>query len=235
MLAKVSGFSLALNVSTFHSSSYLHVRIRFKLNDIIHKYHLLSIPFYEWHPAEDIFSVLVKYLDELHPSWKDYLIGCSTDGARSMAGIICGLATSLSECSTDSLIRIWCGLHQLDVVMQDVFKSSFDENFHSKLTALIDYVRRQQNLISMMAFNVSYGIGRSVGVNEYMFNLASNQHYSRAKIFKWEAVFLHAWHYNVINLICNSYYCKRIEISVWCSSGIDNATIPAESEVVWSD
>jgi hypothetical protein len=47
VLAKVSGFSLALDVSTLHSNSYLDVRIQFTLNDIIHNYHMLAIPLFE--------------------------------------------------------------------------------------------------------------------------------------------------------------------------------------------
>ncbi|KAH6566146.1 hypothetical protein BASA60_009601 [Batrachochytrium salamandrivorans] len=67
-----------------------------------------------------------------------------------MTGRIQGLATRIDQCTAGKLIRIWCGLHQLDLVMQRVFKASLDEKFYSTLTALIGHLRRQQTLISAM-------------------------------------------------------------------------------------
>lgn len=97
-----------------------------------------------------MFDILVKFLNALHPPWKDYFSGCSTDGAQSITGRIHGLATRLSQCISATLVQIWCGLHQLDLVMQDVFKSAYDDIFHLKLMALIGYLQRKQNLISTM-------------------------------------------------------------------------------------
>lgn len=92
VLAKVSGSSLALDESTLHSNSYLDVHIWFTLNGIIHNYHMLAITLFEWHTAENMFNILMNFLNVLHPPWKDHLIGWSTDGAWSMTGQIHGLA-----------------------------------------------------------------------------------------------------------------------------------------------
>jgi hypothetical protein len=88
-----------------------------------------------------MFKVLVKFLNALHPPWKDYLIGGSTDGAQSMTGQIHGLATRLSQSTSATLVWIWCGLHQLDLVMEDV-KFAYDGIFHLKLMTLIGSLQR---------------------------------------------------------------------------------------------
>lgn len=48
------------------------------------------------------------------------------------------------------MIRIWCGLHQLDLVMQRIFKNALDDDFYTKLTGLIGHPRRQKFFISSM-------------------------------------------------------------------------------------
>ncbi|KAH6578257.1 hypothetical protein BASA61_003987 [Batrachochytrium salamandrivorans] len=149
-LYKVSGFSLALDSSTIHGMSYLDIRIRLTIKMVVYNYHLLAIPLFEQHTGENMFEVLVKFMDALYSPWREILISSSTDGARSMTGRIQGLATRIDQCTAGKLIRIWCGLHQLDLVMQRVFKASLDEKFYSTLTALIGHLRKQQTLISAM-------------------------------------------------------------------------------------
>lgn len=61
-----------------------------------------------------------------------------------------GLATRFEQEALAGLIRIWCGGHQLDLQMQEFFKTLLDDMFYSTLTAFIGYLRRQQNLISDM-------------------------------------------------------------------------------------
>jgi hypothetical protein len=79
--------------------------------------------------------VIVKFMDALYPGWRDYfIVSASTDGARSMTGRIQGLATRIGACTPGKLIPIWCGLHQLDIVMQRVFMEALNEDFYSTLT-----------------------------------------------------------------------------------------------------
>ena len=87
-----------------------------------------------------MFNVLVQFLDALCTSWRDIYVSSSTDGARSMTGRIQGLATRIGYCTTGNLIQIWFGLHQLDLVMQSVFKQALNEDFLSTLTALIGHL-----------------------------------------------------------------------------------------------
>ncbi|ETI50841.1 hypothetical protein F443_05669 [Phytophthora nicotianae P1569] len=47
-----------------------------------------------------------------------------------MTGRIKGLATRIAAATTgQKIIRVWCGLHQLDLVMQACFETALDENY----------------------------------------------------------------------------------------------------------
>ena len=47
-------------------------------------------------------------------------------------------------------MRIWCGVHQCDLVAQTEYQSLADYTFVTTLTGMIAYLRRQQNLQSEM-------------------------------------------------------------------------------------
>jgi hypothetical protein len=107
--------------------SYLDVRIIFSVHDVMYNFHLLALPLFDRHTGENMFDVLVQFLNAFYPQWRDILVDSSTDGARPMTGRLRGLSTRLEQCSSAKLIRIWWGLHQLDLVMQIVFKNSLEE------------------------------------------------------------------------------------------------------------
>ncbi|KAH9265975.1 hypothetical protein BASA83_010885 [Batrachochytrium salamandrivorans] len=149
-LEAVWAFSIALDCSTHQSTSYLDVRCRFCLHEIIYNFHLMAIPLFERHTGENMFATLVKFMNALIPSWRNRLVGVSTDGDRSMTGRIRGLSTRIESEASPGIIRIWCGLHQMDLVMQRIFESALNEGYLTVLTTLIGYLRRQQNLIADM-------------------------------------------------------------------------------------
>jgi hypothetical protein len=75
-----SGFSIALDSSTLHGMSYLYVRIRISLHDVIFNFHLLVLLSFDRHIGENMFDVLVQFLNAFYPQWRDILVGSSTDG-----------------------------------------------------------------------------------------------------------------------------------------------------------
>jgi hypothetical protein len=150
-LLQVWAFSLALDGSTHMGKSYLDVRVHFVWLNVLYNFHLLAIPLFDWHTGENQFHVLTKFLDALlFDHWKHACIGISSDGARNMTGSVQGLVSRLERVCSSDLIRIWCGLHQLDLVMQRVYKPALENEFYSVLTALIGHLRRQQSLIGEM-------------------------------------------------------------------------------------
>ncbi len=96
LLEKAWTFSVALDMSTHMETLYLDIRIRLHFNQ--HKTvnaHLLAIPLHEHHTSkvELCFDTVAKALDVLCPSWRDIIIGISTDGEKKMTGPVSGVAT----------------------------------------------------------------------------------------------------------------------------------------------
>jgi hypothetical protein len=75
----------------------------------------------------------------LYTGWHDILVSSLTDRAHSMTATQ-GFATQIGACTPRKLICIWCDLHQLDLIMQCVFKEALKEEFYSALTTLIGHL-----------------------------------------------------------------------------------------------
>ncbi|KAF4041411.1 hypothetical protein GN244_ATG06410 [Phytophthora infestans] len=143
-------FSIALDMSTHMSVSYLDTRIRlFHCGQIINL-HLLAIPMYDSHTGEAMFNAIIPVLDVLCPDWKEVMLGVTTDGERKMTGSSKGMATRFQKVCSSGFMRVWCGLHQLDLVLQKAFKAARMGQFHSSMTSTIAYLRRQAKLIRTM-------------------------------------------------------------------------------------
>jgi hypothetical protein len=55
----------------------------------------------------------------MDPNWKTKIIGVTTDGAANMIGCHCGVVTKIQNVALkDGFYRIWCLLHQLDLIVQ---------------------------------------------------------------------------------------------------------------------
>ncbi|KAI2506193.1 hypothetical protein MHU86_8228 [Fragilaria crotonensis] len=93
-----------------------------------------------------------SFLSILCPDWNIRLLGVTSDGARNMTGRVAGVVTHLDNAMHDScqLTRIWCGAHQLDLVMEDIMNNVIKERFFSVLTGFITHLTRQLNLIAEM-------------------------------------------------------------------------------------
>lgn len=147
ILSSVWAFALALDSSTHLGHSYLDMRARFIIDKKIQNVHLIALPLHGKHTAQNMFLTVSKFLDTLVLDWRKKLIGVSTDGARVMTGRIKGLVTLLESASQGFIVRVWCGLHQLDLEVRDVLEMSMDGTFLSTLTYLIAYLRRQYSFI----------------------------------------------------------------------------------------
>ena len=115
--SKVWTFSIALDSSTHQSHSYLDVRARFMAENTIYNVNLLAIPLFQIHTGENMFATTCKFLGALHPLGKDTPIVVSSDGDRLMTGQTQGLLTQIYRVTNHGMICVWCGLHQLDLVM----------------------------------------------------------------------------------------------------------------------
>jgi hypothetical protein len=101
-----------------------------------------------------MFNPMAHVLDQLCPSWRDMIVGVTMDGERRMTGEVKGAATRIEKETPDGIIcRVWCDLHQLDLVMQRNLKSKCDETIYGEVTSFIAHLRRRSNLIERMGAN----------------------------------------------------------------------------------
>lgn len=156
LTTRVPLFAVALDSSNNNGRSYLDVRLRFHLNADLHNFHLLATPMNNAHAGLHMFDLCVRSLDAVCPQWRIILVGVSTDGAASMTGNAQGLASCIQQESVGKLYRVWCGLHQMDLVMKKAFKQSLDGDYSKILTTLIGHLRRQQTLIAEMKATCPY-------------------------------------------------------------------------------
>ena len=120
--SKVWTFTVSLDSSTHQSHSYLDVRAHFMVDNAIYNVHLLAIPLFQGQTSENMFATTCKFLDAMYPLWKENLIEVSSDGDRLMTGRTQGLLRRIDRVNNHVMIRIWCGLHQLNLVTQRVYK-----------------------------------------------------------------------------------------------------------------
>ena len=124
MLASKWEFSVAFDASCdLQGVSWIDVRIRYCQYSCLENLHLITIPFSGRHTGLAMFEMFSKVFDVVCPLWKDKLIGCSTDGAANITGHLSGVVTRIQEVVRSNFVRVWCLLHQMDIVMQKTLQS----------------------------------------------------------------------------------------------------------------
>jgi hypothetical protein len=144
-------FSVAFDASTdLQQTSWVDVRIRYYQNSVLENLHLITLPFAGRHTGLATFEMFEKLFDVVCPLWKDKLIGCSTDGATNMTGHLSRVVTRIQNFVKPNFMRVWCLLHQIDIIiMQKVYKR-VGCNFYKTLTSIISFLRHQKNLVEEM-------------------------------------------------------------------------------------
>ncbi len=143
-------FSVVFDASTdLQQTSWVDVRIRYYQNFALESLHLITLPFAGWHTNLATFEMFEKLFDTICPLWKDKLIGCSTDGVANMTGRLSRVVTLIQNVVKPNFMRVWCLLHQIDIIMQKVYKR-VGCNFYKTLTSIISFLRRQKNLVEEM-------------------------------------------------------------------------------------
>jgi hypothetical protein len=102
------------------------------------------------HTGEQIYLHVKKILDILCPEWQSIMLSITTDDEKKMTGHIQGVATRFEQAALPGCFRIWCGLHQLDLVLQQFYNELMNKSFYGILTNLISYLRHQFKLIAEM-------------------------------------------------------------------------------------
>ena len=135
---------------THMSTSYLDIWIWFFYGSTIYHFHLVAVPMFTCHTGEQIYLHAKKILDMICPEWKSIMLSITTDGEKKITGHIQGVSTRFEQAVLPGYSRIWCGLHQLDLVLQQFYTTLMDKSFYGILTNLISYLWWQFNLIAEM-------------------------------------------------------------------------------------
>jgi hypothetical protein len=122
-------FSVVLDKSTVEGTGYMDVRIRVCLDGKIINAHALALPLRDKNTEVVMFNDLSRLLAGLCENCRDKVLSISTDGGRSMVGSVRGVATRIENVAKPGFLRVWCGLHQIYLVMQRVFEALKSESF----------------------------------------------------------------------------------------------------------
>jgi hypothetical protein len=168
IMTRAWAFAVGSDVATDDfGHSHLDVRIRFPgvdAADDLLSFHLLAIPlFEESHSGESLYAFFAKVFDALCPTWKEKIIGSSTDGAPNMTGCNVGFTTRLATAAGNdrAFYRVWCLAHQLDLIVKASLHSIADTTafpFMNTMTTIIGWLRRQDTLIRRMSSKCPYYI-----------------------------------------------------------------------------
>ena len=112
-------FLIALDGGNKSDTSYLDVRICVVSgNGVLSNLHLMAIPMRERHTRERMCDLASRVLDNLVPDWRCRMVSITTDGAASMTDQYRGVASRFGNATLPGFYRVWCTLHQLDLVLQ---------------------------------------------------------------------------------------------------------------------
>ncbi|KAH8973996.1 hypothetical protein BDL97_01G078100 [Sphagnum fallax] len=146
----VCAFSLAVDASTHLGVPLLDQQIRVCVKGMLHNLHLIFVPFFEPHTAQNYVKLIKILLDIVSPSWREKVISISSDGENTMTGRHAGVVTLLENECSNPVLRIWCVPHQLDIIVKNATHGVLDEAFYKVAHAFSVHLRAQQILITEM-------------------------------------------------------------------------------------
>jgi len=103
---RVWSFTFTIDSSTHWSVSYFDIRIHICPNGSLENLHLIAVPFYDRHIAENIAAMICHILDALYACWRSKIIAFSTDGENTMIGRHTSVVTRIDHESKTKLMRI---------------------------------------------------------------------------------------------------------------------------------
>jgi hypothetical protein len=146
----VWAMSLASDSSTHRGQSFFDLRVRICFHGRLLNLHLVVIPMFDCHTTGNIFNMLVKFLDALYGKWRAKLIGMSSHGDNMMTSRHTGLVTHMIFCAENPMLRIWCALHQIDLVVKSAVEELAGGEWIMFAWSFSIFLRAQANLITSM-------------------------------------------------------------------------------------
>ncbi|KAH6583828.1 hypothetical protein BASA60_001223 [Batrachochytrium salamandrivorans] len=85
---------------------FLNQRIRVCVHGVLYNLHLVLVPFFGRHTAQNYVKLIKVLLDSLSPIWRDRVISISSDGENTMTGRYGGVVTLLEQECLNPVLRI---------------------------------------------------------------------------------------------------------------------------------
>ncbi|KAH9245472.1 hypothetical protein BASA81_017039 [Batrachochytrium salamandrivorans] len=83
-----------------------HMRICVCVHGVLYNLHLVLVPFFKRHTAQNYVKLIKVLLDSLSPIWRDKVILISSDGENTMTGHHGGVVTLLEQECLNPVLRI---------------------------------------------------------------------------------------------------------------------------------
>jgi len=136
----VWAISVAMDGATYDGKSYFDIRLRCYADGKIQNFHLMAIPMSNPHTGTEMLRLFTLLMNCVCPDWRDKIVGVSTDGAANMTGWCSDVVSLLQDEVRYPLTRIWCGAHQLDLIVRSAYTSMGD--FVKILNGLTTFLRQ---------------------------------------------------------------------------------------------
>jgi hypothetical protein len=120
------------------------------MKGVLYNLHLVLVPFFEQHTAQNYVKLIKIMLNIVSPSWREKVISISSDGENTMTGRHTSVVTLLQNECSNPVLRIWCIPHQLDIVVKNATHGVLDEAFYKVAHAFPVHLRAQQIFITKM-------------------------------------------------------------------------------------
>ncbi|GMF39385.1 unnamed protein product [Phytophthora lilii] len=144
-------YAVASDAAIHQGTSYLDIRVRLWQNNGLQDFHLLTLPTFDKHPAPLIVEYLVKFFDIMDARWRSKLLGTTTNGGvnagrnTGMTGSQQGLSARLATVvNKPAFYLIWCGVHQLELVVKNCVATFCQKSFYDELVSVLATLRQVQ-------------------------------------------------------------------------------------------
>ncbi|KAH7474932.1 hypothetical protein PRIC1_012934 [Phytophthora ramorum] len=144
MMRSSWAYAIATDAAVHQGTSYLDFRVRLWQNGSLQDFHLLTLPTFDQHPAPSIMERLEKFFDIMDPHWRSKLLGTTTNGGintghnNGMTGSQQGLSARLTTLvNKRAFYLIWCGVHQLELVVKNCVAAFCQKSFYDELVTVL--------------------------------------------------------------------------------------------------
>lgn len=145
-------YAIATDAAVHQGTSYLDIRIRLWQHGSLHDFHIMTLPTFDQFPAPAIVERLESCLNILDTNWRTKLLGTTTNGGSNtgrntgMTGSQQGLAARLTSLVTKpGFYLIWCGVHQLELVVKNAVTEFCQKSFYDELVAILATLRQDHH------------------------------------------------------------------------------------------